>query len=107
MNSKLTWDDQISKICLNVFFTLKRDSEQCHNSHQYNDNNNNNIFFIFKRSISSVQVQQLCFEVVVSTLMPQLTLLHVKLKKKKLRCYINNFVEELFSKSSGIFELLV
>jgi hypothetical protein len=24
MNSKLTWDDQISKICRNVFFTLKR-----------------------------------------------------------------------------------
>jgi hypothetical protein len=24
MNSKLTWDDQISKICRNVFFTLER-----------------------------------------------------------------------------------
>jgi hypothetical protein len=24
MNSKLTWDDQISKICRNVFFTLKQ-----------------------------------------------------------------------------------
>jgi hypothetical protein len=33
MISKLTWDDQILKICRNVFFTLKRLWQICHNSH--------------------------------------------------------------------------